>query len=159
MGVFLFAKVYLWAMTNLKRKIGLGIAIVIIVIQFIPSNLHVEETFSDNNIIHSSSISEEVKNILVENCFDCHSNQLRKPWYYRVRPITFWLNHHVEEAREHLNFDEWLVMDLKEQIDNSEECAEELEEGEMPLKSYQIMHPKMSSADRALLVKWFEAKH
>ena len=48
----------------------------------------------------------EVKAILKNSCYSCHSNETTLPWFDQVVP-AYWLVHHdVNEAREHLNFSE-----------------------------------------------------
>jgi hypothetical protein len=146
------------ASTNRKRKIGITLIVIIVILQFIPSKISVSPTSSESNIINAPSMTPEVKVIMVENCFDCHSNTIRKPWYYRIRPITFWIDHHIHEAREHINFDDWFLMDRKDQRHDLDECLEELEEGEMPLKSYEITHPGLSKKDRQTLMNWMRVE-
>ena len=85
-------------------------------------------------------------------CFDCHSNETTWPWYSRVAPLSFWIAHHVEEGREHVNFS---VPPFGRDADES---AEELEKGEMPLWPYDLIHREVrhlsdeekSRADRGL---------
>jgi hypothetical protein len=61
---------------------------------------------------------------------------------------------HVAEAREHLNFSEW-----DRPQDHADEAAEEVEEGEMPLESYLLVHreARLSEAERAELVRGLAA--
>ena len=68
-------------------------------------------------------------------CADCHSHATKWPWYAHVAPISWRVIEHVEEGREHFNIS---AADLGE----ADEAAEELEEGEMPLKDYLRFHPE-----------------
>ena len=40
-------------------------------------------------------------------CFDCHSNEVRTPWYGRIAPVSWWITNHVDDGRAALNFSEW----------------------------------------------------
>ena len=97
--------------------------------------------------------SPRTRELTVRACFDCHSNQSRRQWYH-VAPVSWLVAHDVAEAREHLNFSEW----DREQRD-ADEAAEEVEEGEMPLRSYLLVHPeaRLSEADRAELARGLAA--
>lgn len=86
-------------------------------------------------------------------CFDCHSNESRRAWYH-VAPVSWLVAHDVAEAREHLNFSEW-----NREQDDADDAAEEVAEGEMPLRLYLLMHPeaRLTDAERAELVRGLEA--
>ena len=75
-------------------------------------------------------------------CYDCHSNETTWPWYASVAPISWRLQNHVEEGREHLNFSEF-----DRPQDDAEEAAEMVREGEMPLWDYELAHPEARLTD------------
>jgi mono/diheme cytochrome c family protein len=87
-------------------------------------------------------------------CFDCHSNEVVVPWYGHVAPISWWMGHHVDEGREHLNFSE-----LDKPQRDADEAGETVREHEMPMASYTWMHPeaKLSDADRKVLADGLDA--
>ena len=79
-------------------------------------------------------------------CGDCHSNQTTWPWYSWVAPASWLVQHHVDEAREHLDFAEF---DRPQRdADEAAEAAEEVEEGEMPLPNYLWLHPEARLDDQ-----------
>ena len=96
----------------------------------------------------------ETRELAVRACFDCHSNEVRWPWYSHVAPASWLVQHDVDEAREHLNFSEW---DRPQKA--ADEAAEEVEEGEMPLWYYLPAHPEavLSDGERRQLVAGLEA--
>ena len=79
--------------------------------------------------------SPETRALAARACFDCHSNQVKWPAYSHVAPVSWLVQRDVDEARAHLNFSEW----TRPQED-ADEAAEEVREGEMPLKIYALMH-------------------
>ncbi len=98
--------------------------------------------------------SKEVVGILKANCYDCHSNETKYPWYAEISPVNYWLEDHVEEGKEELNFAEWESYSVKKKDHKLEELIEEVEEGHMPLDEYTWMHDKLSPEDKKSLLQW-----
>src|SRR5215471_13247555 len=48
----------------------------------------------------------EVKRILRNSCYNCHSNETQLVWYDRIAPASWLVASDVYEARRHLNFSE-----------------------------------------------------
>ncbi len=101
----------------------------------------------------------ELQAVLRRACYDCHSNESRWPWYAKVAPTSWLVAHDVSHAREHLNFSTWNAYGEEERRENLEEALEEVEEGNMPLPIYRLMHPdaELSEADVALLRSFAKA--
>jgi hypothetical protein len=97
--------------------------------------------------------SPRTRELAARACFDCHSNQSKRQWYH-LAPASWWVAHHVREARQHLNFSEW-----DREQEHAEEAPEEVEEREMPLRSYLLVHPaaRLTDGERAELVRGLEA--
>lgn len=98
--------------------------------------------------------SPRTRELAVRACFDCHSNEVRWPWYSHLAPVSWLVQQDVEEAREHLNFSEW---DRRQK--DADEAAEEVAEEEMPLWYYLPLHSeaRLSAAERRELVAGLEA--
>ena len=143
-----------------KNLIILLLAIFLIGIQWIkpPQNYIPEIPDTDFNKLYQPPT--EVKNILQNSCYDCHSNQTRYPWYNHIQPIAFWINLHVKRGKNKLNLSEIGKLNNRKQISKLLDMSDEVREREMPLKSYQLMHSdaRLSVADRALLTQWLENK-
>jgi len=132
------------------RRVGLIVLAVAVLIQLVPvtrSNPAVEEEVT---------APPRVKEILRRSCYDCHSNETVWPWYSRVAPVSWQLAHDVSEARGHLNFSTWDRYDAGERLHKLREVWEQVEEGEMPLWMYLLMHPaaRLSPADRDAIRDW-----
>ena len=91
------------------------------------------------------------RDLVVEACFDCHSNQVVWPWYSNIAPVSWWVQEHVDEGRSELNFSEW---DRNQEEAN--ESAETVLEGEMP-PSYYKPWSRMSQTELDTLVAGLEA--
>ncbi|MFM2418631.1 MAG: hypothetical protein RL385_3354 [Pseudomonadota bacterium] len=94
--------------------------------------------------------SPETRALAKRTCFDCHSNESTWPWYSHVAPVSWLVQHDVDEGREHLNFSEF---DGPQR--HAEDAAESVEEGEMPMAIYLPLHPeaRLSPAEKAALVQ------
>lgn len=99
---------------------------------------------------------DEVRAILERACYDCHSHETTWPWYAYVAPASWFVADHVEHGRGHLNFSRWPKYDFEEQEHAFGDIREEVEEGEMPLPSYLILHSeaRLSEADKQTLMRW-----
>jgi len=139
----------------MKKKILIGIAVLLVVIQFVRIDKTAPESNPEDDIINMLQPSEKVATLLKSNCYDCHSNEVKYPWYSNIAPISWVVEHHINEAREHLNFSTWASYDTKKQLHKLEESFEEMEEGEMPLTGYVKIHGELSEADKELLENWF----
>lgn len=82
--------------------------------------------------------SVQTKELFDRACKDCHSNETVWPWYSYIAPISWGITHHIDEGREHFN----ISMIGHQRKNKSNEAAEEVEKGEMPLSSYLIAHPE-----------------
>jgi hypothetical protein len=51
--------------------------------------------------------SPRTRALAVRACFDCHSNEVKVPWYGKVAPVSWWLTNHVDDGRAAVNFSEW----------------------------------------------------
>lgn len=140
------------------KKIAYIIIALLVIIQLFRINTTNPAVVLENDFINVTNPSEEVKTILQTACYNCHSNATKYPWYSNVAPVSWWLKDHINEAREELNFSEWETYNLAKKANVLEEATEEVEEGEMPLSSYTIMHgeAKLSPEQIKMLIQFFE---
>ena len=98
---------------------------------------------------------KEVMNILKRSCYDCHSNEVKIPWYSKIAPLSWQISRHVDLGRQWVNFSIWNSY-TKEQKDTKLEEIYKSVHTVMPLKSYLYLHKEanMSKADRDLIRKW-----
>lgn len=143
---------------GMKRKILIGIVIVFAILQFFRIDYSQPESMIENDFIVMTNPPEGVANTLRTSCYDCHSNQTNYPWYSQIAPVSWWVGDHIHEGREELNFSEWGTFSEKRKAKKLHEIEEEVEEGEMPLESYLIMHSesKLSEEQREELEAWIK---
>ncbi len=88
--------------------------------------------------------------LAVRACFDCHSNESAWPWYTHVAPASWLVQSHVDEGRQVLNFSDW-----SRTYEEAVEAGEAVLDGEMPPRSYTLMHPeaRLSLAEKDALAR------
>lgn len=143
------------------RKILIGLLVVLVIIQFIRPERNVASAMSANDISTKYTVPDDVNKVLQKACNDCHSNNTVYPWYSNIQPVGWWLQNHVNEGKEELNFSEFASYKNKKAAHKLEEVVELVEEGEMPLESYTIVHKeaKLTNEEKATLVAWAKALH
>ncbi len=93
--------------------------------------------------------SPTTRTLAVRACFDCHSNETAWPWYSSVAPVSWLLQHHVDEGRAVLNFSTWGTM-----RQSTERAARQVSSGEMPPGDYLLLHPdaRLTDAEKQQLI-------
>ncbi len=79
--------------------------------------------------------SPRTRELAKRACFDCHSNETRWPWYAKVAPFSWVMQHHVETGRSVLNFSEWTRPYVL-----AEQAGSEVIRREMPPRGYRMLH-------------------
>lgn len=141
-------------MKRILKLLGYLVFLALIVMQFFRPEKNNGGYDSFVNFENDTKISDEVLIVLKKNCFDCHTNQTRYPWYAEVAPISYWLNDHIIQGKKHFNMSEWDKYTSKKKDKKMDELIEELKEGEMPLNSYTWIHGDISEMDKELLLEW-----
>jgi Haem-binding domain len=137
------------------RKILIGLAILVIIIQFFrPSKNLSDDTSKDIGTLYN--VPEDVKVILQRACNDCHSNKTIYPWYAEVQPVEWWLNDHIVDGKRHFNLNNFTSLKVAVQKKKMEECMEQIKKNEMPLDSYTWIHKDaiLSEADKQTINTW-----
>jgi mono/diheme cytochrome c family protein len=83
----------------------------------------------------------EVKRILTNSCYDCHSNETRLAWFDQIVPAYWLVASDVKTARHHLNFSEIGMLPLAQQKGTLYEAVDQIQLGAMPPASYVRLHP------------------
>ena len=142
------------------KKILIVIISVLIAIQFIPKGNKNTSTLNETTGIEfAHKVPDSVSEILKNSCYDCHSNHTNYPWYSNIQPIAWWLNDHINEGKEELNFSIFATYSIRRQYHKLKEIDEQIEEGEMPLESYTLIHKSavLNVQQRKLVNLWTKA--
>ena len=129
------------AWRRLGYWLGTSVMVVLLMIQLLPyGRNHVNPPIVSEPAWDSAATRELAK----QACFDCHSNETQWPAYASVAPVSWLIQHDVDEGRAALNFSEWQPSQKE-----ASESAKVVEEGEMPPVIYRLMHAhaRLSSTD------------
>jgi hypothetical protein len=142
----------------IKILVVIGV-VTFVVIQFFQPDKNVGEITQDH-IFRQEQLPENVELIIKNACLDCHSNNTKYPFYDRIAPVSWMVNKHITEGKKELNFSEWGKMDAYDKIGALEDIRQEVEQKNMPLKQYELMHKeaKLTDEQRAALIAWIDKK-
>lgn len=141
----------------MRTKKGLWITLgILVLIQLVPidrTNPPIDPAVDFQPVVQPPG---EVMAIFRSACYDCHSNETRYPWYSHIAPVSWWMKHHINEAREHFDFSSLGQFQGKQLADILADAADVVAKGEMPLNSYTWMHAeaRLSAEQRERLVRW-----
>jgi mono/diheme cytochrome c family protein len=138
------------------KKILIGLFILLLVTQFFRPERNVATAKSDKDITTVFAVPDSVQKIFEKACNDCHSNNTRYPWYANIQPVGWWLAHHINEGKHHLNFSEYASYPQKRQVRKLKQIMDQIDEGEMPMDSYLWIHKdaKLTEAEKATVMNW-----
>ncbi|MEO5859780.1 MAG: heme-binding domain-containing protein [Pyrinomonadaceae bacterium] len=141
---------------KILKYIAIGLAVLFLIAQFIRPSFTNPPVNPEERLEASVEVPADVAAILKRSCSDCHTNESAYPWYSKITPVNWWLNHHVEEGRGELNFSVWSTYTPRRKAKKLEEICEEIEKGEMPLPSYLWAHrdATLSADESKLLCSW-----
>ena len=141
-------------MKKLFKYLLIFALIALVIMQFIRPDKN-EAGYESVNIFETETRpSLTVAGILKENCYDCHSDHTRYPWYSEVAPFSYWLADHINEGKEHFDASAWESYSVKKKDHKLEELLEMIEKGEMPLNSYTWLHGNITEDERKLILQW-----
>lgn len=146
-------------MTFNKKKIGMTSLMILALLQFY------RPAKNDSNsqpapMSAKYAMPADIEQTFKTACFDCHSNYTVYPWYANIQPVGIWLTSHVNEGKEHLNFSDFTRRRIAIQNHKLDEMAELIENGDMPLSSYTIIHRDaiLTPEKKSALLAWTHAQ-
>ncbi len=147
----------------MRRQIkltGLILLGLLIAIQFIQPERNLSEDVKENDMLNSMAVPAEVAELLQNSCYDCHSEYTRYPWYSKISPVSWFLNRHIEQGKEDLNFNEYAGLKERKKIGVLTSVCEVLESGAMPLPGYLFIHQSavLDDEEIAEICDWAESE-
>lgn len=139
---------------------GLFLVGVLILAQFFQPDKNLSSGPEDDDLTLTLDVPDQVAVLLKNSCYDCHSNNTRYPWYNRISPVSWYMNKHVEEGKEALNFSEFGKLKARKKIGDLSTICEVIEAGSMPLVSFTIIHrdAKLNEKEKIIICDWAEAE-
>jgi len=143
-------------------KIVKIIALILLVgfvgIQFVPTDLNQSDTVPKTDFLLVNNTQENISALLQESCYDCHSNNTEYPWYNKVQPVAWFLEDHINEGKEELNFNEWDAYYNRRKNSKLKSIISQVKDDEMPLASYTLIHKdaKLSNSEKTLIIDYMK---
>jgi len=142
------------------KYILIATLILFIGIQFIQPVRNTSGQALPQSFLDTFQVNDTVKNLLANSCFDCHSNNTKYPWYTNIQPVSWLMAKHINDGKAELNFDDLAALSNRRRNSKFKSISEQIEQDEMPLKSYLLIHRKaaLNEADKKLLINFFQSK-
>ena len=129
--------------------------ILFIVMQFIQT----EKT--DEQVDKSLEIKadEQVITIFKNACYDCHSNEVKYPWYSNIAPFSWVISTHIKEGKKALNFSIWENYSVEKKEEKIKAIYRTVY-ASMPLQSYIWLHKEadLTKEQRSLIRDWTKVR-
>jgi len=125
-----------------------GLLVLFVAIQFVPYGRDHKNPAGGRQIAWDSPRTEQ---LMTDACMDCHSNLTKWPWYSNVAPISWLVQHDVNEGRGRLN-----LSTGEAEVD---EMIESISSGSMPPLQYKPLHAaaRLSDQEKQDLIRGLEA--
>lgn len=131
----------------------------LIVIQFFPITPNESDTVPQSDFMVENQVPATIKNRLQVSCYDCHSNNTDYPWYSKIQPAAWYLEDHIQEGKDELNFNEWAEYSDRRKNSKLRSIISQIEEDKMPLDSYTLIHKDaiLSDEDKRVIIDYMTA--
>ena len=141
------------------RTAALAGLVLLAAIQFIRPAKNLGAADAPDDVGSRVAVPAGVHRLLVDACYNCHSDHTAYPWYANVEPVGWWLANHVNEGKSHLNFSRFAAYPPRRAGRKLDGVAELVDKQEMPMASYTWLHPeaRLTPEQRALIVAWSQA--
>ena len=141
---------------SLKKKIGIFIVVIFILLQFFPVQKPEVVVDNPNDFILNTSVPKDISAKLKAACYDCHSNESSFPWYANIAPSKWFVFKHINEGRKELNFSNWNTFNIDDKAEILDDISTVLLDGEMPLKGYTLLHSeaKLTEEEKETIINW-----
>ena len=133
--------------------------ILFIGVQFIPKDNNRQLHISKYDIRNLYIIPKNTLKMIEKSCFDCHSNNTDYPWYSKIQPVRYFLDNHIREGKNMLNFSEFGNYSERRKRNKIRSIISQIQEGKMPISTYTIIHREadLSNQDKKIIIDWFNS--
>lgn len=136
------------------------VGIFLVLIQFFPTHKNQNNIPSEADLLQTRDVPSPTAAVLKNACYDCHSNYTNYPWYSKVQPLGWYLEGHIQDGKQKLNFSTFDRRSKEQQKELLEAIRQVVQANKMPLKSYRLLHSegRLSKEERKHLVDWAESE-
>ena len=134
----------------------IGLIIFLLMQLYQPTRNESFEQDITGNFTKVYNVPKNVEIILRTSCYDCHSNNTYYPWYSYIQPARFFMERHIKEGKEELNFNEFGNYSKRRQNSKLKAISKEIESNEMPLSSYTLIHKNaiLTASQKKKVLDW-----
>jgi len=139
---------------NILKSFWFWLFIALIASQFLSIGISAKLESNPNEEIQAP---KEIMTILKRSCYDCHSSEVKEPFYYNIAPMSWIVQVHIKNARKVVNFSKWNTYSKEKQFKVLDRTPKAIII-RMPMPSYLWLHQDatMSENEKKLLSKWAE---
>ena len=140
----------------IKKILFIGLIIFLLIQLYQPArNISFEQDIT-GNFTKVYNVPKNVEIILRTSCYDCHSNNTYYPWSSYIQPARFFMERHIKEGKEELNFNEFGNYSKRRQNSKLKAISKEIESNEMPLSSYTLIHKNaiLTASQKKKVLDW-----
>ncbi len=133
------------------KSVLIFIVVLLVAIQFIPAKV----VNPKSNVSLEIKAPKKVMKILKKSCYDCHSNEVKLPWYASIAPASFFIKRHVSLGREWVNFSIWNSYTAKQKDKKLEQIFRSVYHA-MPLPDYLKLHKdaRLTQKQKNIIRNW-----
>lgn len=141
---------------RIVKIIVLVLLVAFVGIQFIPAERNQSDTVPSTDFMLVNNVPETIQKKLQVSCYDCHSNNTQYPWYNKIQPAAWFLEDHIKEGKDELNFNEWDDYSDRRKNSKLKSIINQIKDDEMPLDSYTLIHTdaKFSEAEAEEMINF-----
>ena len=145
-------------MKRILKVTALILLVAFVGIQFIPTERNQSDLIPETDFLLVNKTPENIGKLLQVSCYDCHSNNTEYPWYNKVQPIAWFLEDHIKEGKEELNFSEWDSLSNRRKNSKLKSIINQIKDDEMPLFSYTLIHGDavLSQSDKTMAIDYMK---
>ena len=142
---------------TLKRTI-LFLIVVFVLMQLYRPNKNNGDYVVADDFLEISNAPEDIKLLIKNSCYDCHSNYTNYEWYDNIAPISWWVDKTVAKGKVAINFSEWEDTDPQKRLSFLSASVFDIKTDRMPTERYLKMHPsaKLSVEEKKKIIMWID---
>lgn len=128
-------------------------------IQFFPTERNQSDVVPKTDFLVVNNPPQAVRKLLQESCYDCHSNNSDYPWYNKIQPAAWYLENHIKDGKDELNFNTWDELSERRKKSKLKSIINQVKDDEMPLYSYTLVHRNaiLSDSDKSAIKQYMNS--
>tara|TARA_R110002033_G_scaffold77_5_gene1078 strand:+ start:1020 stop:1472 length:453 start_codon:yes stop_codon:yes gene_type:complete len=138
------------------KKTAIVLLVALVGIQFIPTARNQSDVVPATDFMMVNEVPKAINDKLQGSCYDCHSNNTRYPWYSNIQPGAWFMEMHINNGKEELNFNEWGKYSNRKKTSKLKSIISQIRDDEMPIMSYRLIHKDaiFSDDEKKTVIEW-----